>query len=95
MLPLNGARAMNAPGRAWTVAVTRRIVSTTHGGMMMDSDETRTDYEQAIAILNGTSMLLPTIAHLRALDREAQALRESLAEVRRQRQAWEYTQKGL
>jgi hypothetical protein len=37
----------------------------------MDSDP-RTDYEQAVAILSGTSMMHPTIAHLRALQESMQ-----------------------
>ena len=34
----------------------------------MELDDTRTDYEQAVAILSGASMMQPTLAHLRALD---------------------------
>jgi hypothetical protein len=33
----------------------------------MELDDTRTDYEQAVAILSGASMLQPTRAHLQAL----------------------------
>lgn len=33
----------------------------------MELDDTRTDYEQAVAILSGASMMQPTHAHLKAL----------------------------
>jgi hypothetical protein len=33
----------------------------------MELDDTRTQYEQAVAILSGASMLQPTRAHLQAL----------------------------
>jgi len=33
----------------------------------MELDDTRTEYEQAVAILSGASMMQPTLAHLKAL----------------------------
>jgi hypothetical protein len=33
----------------------------------MELDDTRTQYEQAVAILSGASLLIPTRAHLQAL----------------------------
>ena len=33
----------------------------------MELDDTRTEYEQAVAIISGASMLQPTRAHLQAL----------------------------
>ena len=33
----------------------------------MELDDTRSSYEQAVAILSGASMMQPTLAHLKAL----------------------------
>jgi hypothetical protein len=41
-------------------------------GGMMELDDTRSEYEQAVAILSGASMMQPTIAHLRALQESMQ-----------------------
>ena len=43
---------------------------------MMELDDARSSYEQAVAILSGASMMLPTIAHLRALQEAMQEQHE-------------------
>ena len=42
----------------------------------MELDDSRTDYEQAVAMLSGASMMIPELRHLRALQEVMQEAHE-------------------
>ena len=51
----------------------------------MELDDTRTDYEQAVAILSGASLLIPERRHLQALFESMQERHQALFESMQER----------